>query len=50
MEYDKVRTDYLETLGYKVIRFTNNDVRYNLQGVVTKVIEEVEIRIRELQD
>src|SRR5215216_2757012 len=27
MEYDQARTDYLESLGYEVIRFTNDDVR-----------------------
>jgi very-short-patch-repair endonuclease len=30
-EYDKARTEYLEELGYKVIRFTNNDVKYNIR-------------------
>jgi len=29
-EYDATRTAYLEELGYKVIRFTNEDVRYNI--------------------
>jgi very-short-patch-repair endonuclease len=48
MEYDQVRTDYLETLGYKVIRFTNDDVRYNVQSVVVRIIEEVEARLKEL--
>lgn len=46
-EYDKARTEYLEALGYKVIRFTNNDVRYNINSVVTVIIEEVEQRIKE---
>jgi very-short-patch-repair endonuclease len=35
MEYDQARTGYLETLGYKVIRFTNDDVRYNINTVAT---------------
>lgn len=46
-EYDKARTEYLEALGYKVIRFTNNDARYNINSVVTVIIEEVEQRIKE---
>ena len=31
--YDKVRTDYLNKLGYKVIRFWNNDIDMNPEGV-----------------
>jgi very-short-patch-repair endonuclease len=46
-EYDKARSEYLETLGYKVIRFTNNDVRYNINAVITAILEEVEKRITE---
>ena len=42
MEYDKVRTEYLESLGYKVIRFTNNDVRYNIHAVVDTIVKEIE--------
>lgn len=48
IEYDKARTEYLEALGYKVIRFTNNDVRYTISAVVDKVISTVEKRIEEL--
>jgi len=44
-EYDQARTEYLEALGYKVIRFTNNDVRYNIHAVATAIMEEVESRI-----
>ena len=45
MEYDQARTEYLEELGYKVIRFTNNDVRYNINEVVSEIIRVVEKRI-----
>lgn len=48
-EYDQARTEYLESLGYKVIRFTNQDVRYNVNAVITRIMEEVEFRIRNLQ-
>jgi len=44
-EYDQARTEYLEALEYKVIRFTNNDVRYNIHAVATTIMEEVENRI-----
>ncbi len=30
---DKVRTGYLENLGYKIIRYNNHDVINNLDGV-----------------
>ena len=48
IEYDKARTEYLEALRYKVIRFTNNDVRYTISAVVDKIINTVEKRIEEL--
>jgi very-short-patch-repair endonuclease len=48
MEYDKSRTECLEALGYKVIRFTNNDVRYTINEVVSEILRVVEKRIEEL--
>jgi very-short-patch-repair endonuclease len=39
IEYDKQRTDYLEGLGLKVIRFTNTDIDRNFDGVC-EVIEQ----------
>ena len=41
-EYDKERTEYLESLGIKVIRFWNSEVKSNLGGVVMKINEELE--------
>lgn len=34
---DIKRTKYLENLGYKVIRFWNNDVQYNISGVLSEL-------------
>ncbi|HSA99835.1 MAG TPA: endonuclease domain-containing protein [Anaerolineales bacterium] len=48
-EYDKARTEYLEELGYKVIRFTNNDVRYNINAVASKILQTIETRMAELK-
>ena len=48
--YDQSRTEYLEALGYKVIRFTNDDVRYNIHAVATAIMEEVENRIENSDD
>src|SRR5258706_1833262 len=41
-EYDKDRTKYLESLGYKVIRFWNNDVMNNIEGVILAIIHVME--------
>ena len=38
-EYDTARTEFLELLGRKVIRFTNDDVRYNIHAVVQSIID-----------
>ena len=43
IEYDKKRSEYLESLGLKVLRFSNLDVDRNFRGVcaeVKRVIEE----------
>jgi very-short-patch-repair endonuclease len=33
-EYDAARTRWLEERGYRVIRFSNNDVHANIEGVL----------------
>jgi very-short-patch-repair endonuclease len=33
LQYDAARTAYLESKGYRVIRFTNADVMKNIEGV-----------------
>ena len=35
--YDKVRTTFLEGKGYRVLRFWNNDVLANIEGVVSRI-------------
>ena len=37
-EYDEERTKYLETRGYKVIRFWNNQVMNDIDGVIRAII------------
>jgi very-short-patch-repair endonuclease len=39
-EYDKERTEYFESLNIKVLRFWNNDVDKNLNGVLMKIEKE----------
>ena len=33
LKYDKVRTEYLESLGIQVLRFPNNELDLNFEGV-----------------
>lgn len=37
--YDERRTAFLESKGYKVLRFTNSDVGTNLDGVLMTIAE-----------
>lgn len=38
-EYDRERDLYLQSLGLMVLRFTNQDVNRNLEGVLTAILE-----------
>ncbi|WP_424771780.1 endonuclease domain-containing protein [Pontixanthobacter sp.] len=40
---DAARTKLIEAHGYKVIRFWNNDVLANTEGVLTRITEEIAI-------
>lgn len=41
-EYDARRTAFLEKEGFRVLRFWNNDVLTNLDGVVTSIMNALE--------
>jgi DNA repair protein RecO (recombination protein O) len=41
-EYDAKRTAFLEQEGYKVLRFWNNDVSENIEGVLTTILGALE--------
>lgn len=45
IEYDKIRTDYLEALGLKILRFTNSEVDKNFSDVCRKIQWETERRL-----
>ena len=45
--YDKERTAILESYGIKVIRFSNNDVDANFEGVCSVIDKEVKMRVAE---
>lgn len=36
-EYDEVRTEWLEARGYRVLRFTNQEVRHRLDNVLEAI-------------
>lgn len=38
INYDEKRTNNLKTLNIKIIRFTNFDIRNNLNGVLAKIL------------
>lgn len=44
VEYDQKRTRYLSSLGYTVIRYTNDDIIKNIQGV----FEDLQSRVNAL--
>jgi very-short-patch-repair endonuclease len=41
-EYDQQRTEHLVTLGYRVLRFWNNDVFNNIEGVLNIILSSIE--------
>ena len=43
-EADTPRTHSLNRLGYRVIRYWNNEVRQNLDGVLTHLLAELQTR------
>ncbi len=40
-EYDKERTNYLEEQGYKVIRFWNNQIMNDMNGVILAIMNTI---------
>ena len=41
-EYDEERTKYFDSIGYKVIRFWNNDVMKDIDSVIRAIIQAME--------
>jgi len=40
-EYDRIRNEYLSSLGLRVLRFTNTDVLTHIERVVENIEEEI---------
>ena len=38
-EYDRARTRFIESRGYRVLRFWNNDVAQNIDGVIETIAQ-----------
>jgi very-short-patch-repair endonuclease len=39
IKHDQERTEYLENEGYRIIRFQDNDVLNNIQGVIDEILK-----------
>jgi len=39
--YDQKRTEFMQSRGYRVLRFWNNEIDENLEGVYDKIIETI---------
>lgn len=37
LEYDKIRENFMKSLGIKTLRFNNNDVLTNIEGVLVTI-------------
>lgn len=44
IEYDNRRTYYLESKGYQVLRFWNNEVFNNIYGVLDSILNVLEVK------
>lgn len=40
-KYDAKRNEYLKSLGFKVLRFWNNEIDNNLPGIILKIKEKI---------
>ena len=41
VDYDNTRTEFLNSLGYKVLRFWNSEIYKNIDGVLSKIEQEI---------
>jgi very-short-patch-repair endonuclease len=49
-EYDEIRTQVMNIHGLKVVRFTNDQILYNIEGIHDKMIEVIQDRIGEFEN
>ncbi len=41
IKYDRIRDDYLSSLGLRVLRFSNSDVLTHIEGVVKRIEDKI---------
>jgi very-short-patch-repair endonuclease len=46
-EYDKARQEHIEAFGIRFIRFTNEDILKNIDGVCQEIYDAIEIHKKE---
>jgi very-short-patch-repair endonuclease len=44
VEYDKSRDERLKSLGLKVLRFTNSEVKENIEGVIDIILDNLKAK------
>ncbi|MBP6282197.1 MAG: DUF559 domain-containing protein [Leptotrichiaceae bacterium] len=37
LEYDKIRENFMKNLGIKTLRFNNNDIINNIEGILEEI-------------
>ena len=42
---DRIRQNWLESMGYKVIRFTNEDVFYHIETVISTIKDNINLEL-----
>ncbi len=47
-EYDRIRNEYLRSLGLRVLRFTNTDVLTHIEEVIESIIENMMVSEEEI--
>jgi len=48
-EYDEKRTKYLNKIGIKIIRYTNNNINHKLDAVIIDLESKIEERARKIK-
>lgn len=48
-EKDKVRDLFFKSLGYRVLRFWNNEIEYNIERVLDKIYKEINAKEKQFQ-
>lgn len=50
VEDDAIRQEFLESIGFEVVRFRNEEVFNDLERVVREILEKIKVRLKELEE